>query len=57
MINTVGVSGNARVINIGGDHITYCDTGAGIGTYDKVASIEERLRVDRDRMFGTFSID
>lgn len=54
-MNTFGISGHANVTNIGRDNITYeiIDDGAAAGTYEKVASIDERLRVVRDERLST----
>ncbi|KAF7976850.1 hypothetical protein HWV62_5558 [Athelia sp. TMB] len=52
-INTIGVSGHAKIINVAGDNITYKDSANGLETYDKIASIEERLKVIHDTTFGT----
>lgn len=46
-MNTAGISGHANVTNIGHDSVTYeiVDDGAAAGTYVKVTSIDDRLRV------------
>lgn len=57
MFNTVGLDQNAHMVNIGGDHITHIEPvgindGVGMRTYEKVVSIEERLKAVHDRNLG-----
>lgn len=56
--NTFGISGHANVTNIGRDSITYeiVDDGAATGTHEKVASIDERLRVVHDERSSTLTV-
>lgn len=54
-ISTQGISGNAHVVNVAGDHITHVNEGLGADTYALLESIEERLKVVQDKDLGTSS--
>ncbi|KAF7981785.1 hypothetical protein HWV62_31871 [Athelia sp. TMB] len=51
IFNTAGISNEAQVYNIGRDHIinNYMDDQVGINTYEKVASIDDHLKILYDR--------
>lgn len=56
MITTLGVSGNASVVNIGGDNITHIYGGIGADTYAVFDSIDRRLKVVQAEKLGMFAL-
>lgn len=55
-ITTLGVSGNATVVNVGGDNVTNIYDGVGADTYDVLDSIERRLKVVQDEKLGKLAL-
>lgn len=55
--NTHGISGNARVVNIGGDNITHINDGLGADMYDVLESINDRLEVVQDKELSTLAFE
>lgn len=54
-LTTIGVSGNASVVNVAGDHVTHINDGLGVDTYAVLESIEECLKAVQDKELGTLS--
>lgn len=52
IIGTFGISGNASVVNVGRDHITYMDDDLGAETHAVLESIGQRLKVVHDVVLG-----
>lgn len=52
MINNLGISGNAHVVNVGGDHITHNNNGFDAETHAVLESIKQRLKVVDDKELG-----
>lgn len=52
MINTLGISGNAHVVNVGGNLITHINDALGADTYAVLESIEERMKVVHNKDLG-----
>lgn len=53
MFNNLGISGNASVVNIGGDYIMHDNDGLGAEMHAVLESIEQRLNVVHDEKLGT----
>lgn len=50
--STQGNSGNAHILNVGGDHITDINDAFSADTYTVLESIEERLKLVQDNDLG-----